>query len=164
VEFKQTGGDYSPDDIAMYFTALRNEANQRGADGGWLVFAVNNKTRRVVGTDYRPQAERLLSLKMQAAENAEPRITFRDTHELGRAGGRELQFEIPATPQNIHIARKGHYYARAGESLTLLELDKPGEIRRQALAQDWTAQVVPGATLDTRRRTSGTMWWTASAD
>jgi len=157
VEFKQTGGDYSPDDIAMYFTALRNEANQRGADGGWLVFAVNNKTRRVVGTDYRPQAERLLSLKMQAAENAEPRITFRDTHELGRAGGRELQFEIPATPQNIHIARKGHYYARAGESLTLLELDKPGEIRRQALAQDWTAQVVPGATLDTRRRTSGTM-------
>lgn len=126
MEFKQTGGDYSPDDIAMYFTARRNEANLRGANGGWLVFAVNNKTRRVVGTDYRPQAERLLSLKMQAAENAEPRITFRDTHELGRAGGRELQFEIPAAPQNTPIARKGHYYARAGESLTLLELDKPG--------------------------------------
>ncbi len=38
----------------MYFTARRYEANLRGTYSGWLVFAVNNKTRRVVGTDYRP--------------------------------------------------------------------------------------------------------------
>jgi ATP-dependent DNA helicase RecG len=44
------------------------------------------------------------------------------------------------------IAWKGHYYARAGESLTALGLDKLDEIRKQTIAQDWTAQLVPGAT------------------
>jgi len=148
VEFKQAGNDYSTDDIGKYFSALANEANLRGADCGWLVFGVNNKTRRVVGTDYRLQAERLHSLKMQIAENAEPRITFRDIHELAHADGRVLLFEVPAAPRGIPIAWKGHYHARAGESLTSLGLDKLDEIRRQTLAQDWTAQVIPGTTLD----------------
>lgn len=147
-EFKQAGNDYSTDDIGKYFSALANEANLRGADCGWLVFGVNNKTRHVVGTDYRPQAERLHSLKMQIAENAEPRITFRDIHELAHADGRVLLFEVPAAPQGIPIAWKGHYHARAGESLTSLGLDKLDEIRRQTLAQDWTAQVIPGSMLD----------------
>lgn len=147
VEFKQAGSDYSTDDIGKYFSALANEANLRGMDGGWLVFGVNNKTRHVVGTDYRPQPERLHALKMQITENAEPRITFRDIHELAHADGRVLLLEIPAAPRGIPIAWKGHYYARAGESLTSLSLDKLDGIRRQTLAQDWTAQVVPDATL-----------------
>lgn len=148
VEFKQASNDYSTDDIGKYFSALANEANLRGAESGWLVFGVNNKTRAVVGTDYRPQEDRLQSLKMQIAENAEPRITFRDIHELHHADGRVLLFQIPAAPRGIPIAWKGHYYARAGESLTSLGLDKQDEIRRQTLAVDWTAQVVPAATLD----------------
>lgn len=148
VEFKQAGSDYSTDDIGKYFSALANEANLRGADAGWLVFGVNNKTRRVAGTDYRPQAERLHALKMQITENAEPRITFRDIHELDHADGRVLLFEIPAAPQGIPIAWKGHYYARAGESLTSLGLDKLDGIRHQTLAQDWTAQTVSAATLN----------------
>ena len=147
VEFKQASDGYSTDDIGKYFSALANEANLRGANGGWLVFGVNNKTRGVVGTDYRPQPERLHSLKLQIAENAEPRITFRDIHELEHVGGRVLMFDIPAAPQGIPIAWKGHYYARAGESLTSLGLDKQDEIRRQTFAQDWTVQEVPGATL-----------------
>lgn len=147
VEFKQAGNDYSTDDIGKYFSALSNEANLHGVECGWLIFGVNNKSRSVVGTDYRPQADRLQSLKMQIAENAEPRITFRDIHELHHADGRVVLFEIPAAPGGIPIAWKGHYYARAGESLTSLGLDKQDDIRRQTLAQDWTAQVVPTATL-----------------
>lgn len=148
VEFKQAGDGYSTDDIGKYFSALANEANLRGAGSGWLVFGVNNRTRRVAGTDYRPQSERLHSLKMQIADSAEPRITFRDIHELAHTEGRVLLFEIPAAPQGIPIAWKGHYYARAGESLISLGLDKLDDIRRQTLAQDWTAQAVTGATMD----------------
>ena len=148
VEFKQANDNFSTDDIGKYFSALANEANLRGAESGWLVFGVNNKTRGVVGTDYRPQEERLQSLKMQIAENAEPRITFRDIHELQHPDGRVLLFQIPAAPRGIPIAWKGHYYARAGESLTSLGLDKLDEIRRQESAVDWTAQIVPAATLD----------------
>jgi ATP-dependent DNA helicase RecG len=148
VEFKQAGNDYSTDRIGEYFSALANEANLRGAESAWLVFGVHNKTRSVVGSDYRPQVERLQSLKMQIAENAEPRMTFRDIHELHHADGRVVLFEVPAAPRGIPIAWKGHYYARAGESLTSLGLDKQDEIRDQTLAGDWTAQLVPDAALD----------------
>ena len=147
VEFKQAGNDYKTDTIGEYFSALANEANLRGVGSAWLVFGVDNKTRRVVGTNYRPEAERLQSLKMQMAENAEPRVTFRNIHELHHDDGRVLLLEVPAAPRGIPIAWKGHYFARAGESLTSLGLDKQDEIRRQTLAQDWSAQWVPGATL-----------------
>ena len=147
VEFKQANNDYKTDTIGEYFSALANEANLRGMDAGWLVFGVYNKTRRVEGTNYRHDVERLQSLKMQMAENAEPRVTFRNIHELHHPNGRVLLMEVPAAPRGIPIAWKGHYFARAGESLTSLGLDKQDEIRRQTLAQDWTAQLVPGATL-----------------
>jgi ATP-dependent DNA helicase RecG len=147
VEFKQAGNDYSTDEIGKYFSALANEANLRGVEAAWLVFGVQNKTRSVVGSDYRLQPERLQSLKMQIAENAEPRMTFRDIHELHHPDGRVILFEIPAAPRGIPIAWKGHYHARAGESLTSLGLNKLDEIRGQTLAQDWTAQPVPAATL-----------------
>lgn len=149
VEFKQAGDGFSTDEIGRYFSALANEANLRSAECAWLVFGVHNATRQAVGTDYRVQPERLQALKMQIAENAAPRITFRAIHELRYGGGcaRVVLFEVPAAPRGIPIAWKGHYYARAGESLTSLGLDKQDEIRGQTLAQDWTAQVVPGATL-----------------
>lgn len=147
VEFKQASNDYSTDDIGKYFSALANEANLRGADAGWLVFGVNNKTRHVVGTDYRTKAEHLQQLKMQITQNSDPRLTFRDIHVLPHSDGRVLLFQIPAAPRGIAISWKGHYYARAGESLVSLGLDKLDEIRNQTLTQDWTAQFVADATL-----------------
>lgn len=147
VEFKQAGNDYDTDRIGEYFSALSNEANLRGADRAWLVFGVSNKTRAVVGSDYRPETERLQGLKNQIAQSAEPSITFRDIHVLQHAGGRVVLFEIPPAPRGIPIAWKGHYFARAGESRTSLGLDKLDEIRQQTLQIDWSAQLVPGATL-----------------
>lgn len=147
VEFKQAGDGYSTDDIGKYVSALANEANLRGVEFGWLVFGVNNRTRGVVGTDYRPEGERLQSLKMQINRDTDPRMTFRDIHELRGENGRVVLFQIPPAPRGIAISWKGHYYARAGESLVPLGLDKLDEIRNQTLAQDWTAQVVADATV-----------------
>ena len=147
VEFKRAGDGYSTSDIGKYFSALANEANLRNEEKAWLIFGVDNDTRQVVGTDYRPEPERLQSLKMQISADTEPSITLRDIHELHTAQGRVLLLEIPAAPQGMPIAWKGHYYARAGESLTHLGLDKLDELRGQVGAADWTAQQVPGATL-----------------
>lgn len=147
VEFKNVGDSYSTTDIGKYFSALANEANLRNQERAWLVFGVDNKTRTVVGSDYRQDSERLHGLKMQIAENSEPSITFRDIHELQTPQGRVVLFEIPAAPMGMPIAWKGHYYARAGESLTHLGLDKLDEIRRQMGAADWSAVVVPDAAL-----------------
>jgi ATP-dependent DNA helicase RecG len=147
VEFKQASKDYSTSDIGEYFSALANEANLRGLERAWLVFGVNNKHRAVVGTDYRPEPARLQSLKMQIAENTEPSITFREIHELAHPGGRVVLLEIPAAPRGMPIAWKGHYYARAGESLIGLGLDKQDEIRQQTISTDWSAEIVPAANL-----------------
>src|SRR5690606_36044333 len=59
-----------------------------------------------------------------------------------------ILFEIPAAPRGMPIACNGHFYARAGESLTNLSLDKIDEIRAQTAMTDWSAQIVPDATLD----------------
>ena len=147
VEFKQAGNDYDTDKIGEYFSALSNEANLRETNAAWLIFGVSDRSRTVVGTDYRPQAERLQSLKMQIAENTEPSITLRNIYELAHADGRVVFLEVPPAPRGMPIAWKGHYYARAGESRTSLGLDKQDEIRGQTLQSDWTAQVIPSASL-----------------
>ncbi|PKM15602.1 MAG: transcriptional regulator [Gammaproteobacteria bacterium HGW-Gammaproteobacteria-2] len=147
VEFKQASNDYNTDAIGEYFSALSNEANLRGAERAWLVFGVNDKSRAVVGSHYRPERERLDSLKGQMAQGTEPSIAFRNIHVLNDPAGRVVLFEIPAAPRGIPIAWKGHYFARAGESRVSLSLDKLDAIRNQTIRQDWTAQVVAGATL-----------------
>jgi len=147
VEFKQAGRDYNTDKIGEYFSALSNEANLRDAEAAWLVFGVNDKTRQVVGTDYRLEPDRLQSLKRQIAQGTEPSVTFREIHELTHKNGRVILMEIPPAPAGIPIAWQGHYFARAGESLVSLGLDKLDQIRRQSLGSDWSAAVVPNATL-----------------
>lgn len=58
-EFKQAGDGFSTDEIGRYFSALANEACLRAEEPAWLVFGVNNRARKVVGTDYRRQTERM---------------------------------------------------------------------------------------------------------
>ena len=147
VEFKEGGAGYSTADIGQYVSALSNEANLRDAEASWLVLGVKNKTRTVIGTPYRPQKERLQSLKNDISNGTEPGITFRNIYELQHPNGRVLLFEIPPAPSGMPIAWNGHYYGRAGESLKALSLDKLDLIRVQEAAFDWTAQVVPDATI-----------------
>ena len=61
VEFKRGGKGFSTGEIGEYFSALANEANLRCLPHAWLVFGVDNKTRKVVGTDYdaSPEAAQL---------------------------------------------------------------------------------------------------------
>lgn len=148
VEFKAAGHDYDTSEIGKYFSALSNEANLRGLVSSWFVFGVDNKTRRIIGTDYRPEKQRLHSLKHQIAQNTDPSISFREIHELITAQGRVILFEIPAAPRGIPIAWNNHYYARNGETLTGLSITKQEEIRAQALADDWSAIVCKEANIN----------------
>lgn len=147
-EFKQAGDNFSTSDIGKYFSALANEANLRNCHSAWLVFGVDNDSKNIIGTDYRPEHERLQSLKIQIANNTDPSITFRNIYEYKDDCGRVILFEIPQAPRGIPIAWKGHYYSRAGESLTSLGLEKQDDIRQQTLGSDWTAGIVPHATLN----------------
>ena len=147
VEFKEADDNYSTDKIGKYFSALSNEANLRDQENAWLVFGVQNSTRTVAGTTYRMERDRLQNTKMQIADDTEPSITFRNVYELDSPLGRVVLFEIPSAPKGIPISWKGHYYARAGESLVALGIDKLDEIRRQTLSLDWSAQVLSGSVI-----------------
>lgn len=145
VEFKRASDGLSTSDIGRYFSALSNEANLRNQASAWLVFGVDNRTRAVVGTDFRPEPDRLQGLKHQIAQGTQPSITLRNIHELHHSGDRVLLFEIPPAPRGMPIAWQGHYYSRSGESLSPLGIGKQDEIRQQTMALDWSAQPVPGA-------------------
>lgn len=98
VEFKEAGRDYDTDRIGRYVCALCNEANLGGADAGWLVFGVRNKTRSVVGTDYRSDPARLNGIKAQVADGTEPSLTFRSIRVVDHPEGRVVLFEVPPAP------------------------------------------------------------------
>ena len=124
---------------------MSNEANLRGQSRAWLVFGVDNKSRKVVGTNFRSKTEHLQNLKYEISQRIEPTITLRNIHVLEEDGKRVILFEIPAAPKGMPIAWSGHYYARAGESLISLGMDKLDEIRQQTLSEDWSAQIVSEA-------------------
>ncbi len=147
VEFKRGRDGFPSSDIGKYVAALANEANLRGRDRAWLVFGIDDKTRTVVGTSYREDAEQLRATMKQLLDGTGG-FTCREIHVLNHAGGRVVLFEVPAAPRGMPIGWNGHYYGRAGESLVALGQDKLDEIRAQTLATDWTAQIVEGANFD----------------
>ncbi len=148
VEFKEANDNFSTPDIGKYFSALANEANLRGGTSGWLVFGVENKRRVVVGTRYRDDHDRRMSLKHQIAQGVDPSTTFADIHMLMHPQGRVILFEVPAAPRGMPIAWQRHLYARDGESLAGLDLAKLDAMRAQGSLEDWSAAVCSKATLD----------------
>lgn len=147
VEFKEANDNFPMSDIGKYFSAIANEVNLRGGEAGWLVFGVHDKTRAVVGTSYRQDLARLMSLKQQITDGIEPATSFRDIHVLSTPQGRVVMFEIPAAPRGMPMAWQGHCYARNHDSLTPLSFVKQDQIRLQDASQDWSAVVCPQATL-----------------
>lgn len=147
LEFKDANDNFSTSDIGKYFSAIANEANLRDRASGWLVFGVSDKTHTIIGTTYREDSNRLMSLKQQIADGVDPSTTFRYIHVLSTPLGRVVMFEIPAAPRGIPIAWHGHYYARNHESLASLALNKLDEIRAQGAADDWSAVICKGATV-----------------
>lgn len=146
VEFKEAKRQYDEDKLGRYFTALANEANLARADAGWIVLGVND-ARQVVGTEYLCEVRNERRFRDTIEQGTRPGSGFRGIHEVLAPGGRVLLMEVPAAPRGIPMAWKGHYYARDGENLVPLSLDKQDEIRHQTLDDDWTAVTVPGATL-----------------
>ena len=147
VEFKKAENNFDFDDLGKYFSALSNEANLRDKGFAWLVFGVHDKTREVLGTSYKNSMKSLQKLKQDLSQHTTDNNTFRDIYELEVEGKRVLMFQIPAAPRGIPMAWQGHFYARRGESLAALDMNKYEEIRRQTVNEDWSKQIADGATI-----------------
>lgn len=151
VEFKIGNKNSSADEIGRYFSALSNEANLRGVDCAWLVFGVDNKTHAAPGSEYPCDANSLNKsggLKAQIVEGTGG-LSFAGVHVLSRGtNSNVIFFQVPAAPQGMPVPWKRHYFARAGENLVALGLEKLDAIRGQGLTLDWTAQTVDGVMVD----------------
>ncbi|WP_096551839.1 RNA-binding domain-containing protein [Ureibacillus thermosphaericus] len=148
LEFKEAKKDFHFDDIGRYFSALSNEANLKGRQEGWLIFGIHDKTREIVGTQYRLERSKLDKLKQEIAMHTSNNITFIEIHELFFSKGRVIMFQIPAAPNGVPVAWKGHYFGRNGESLVPLNIQKIEFIRSQAKNKDWSAEICDGATIN----------------
>lgn len=147
IEFKKAERNFDITELGKYFSALSNEANLRGLDFAWLVFGVEDKSRIVTGTSFKEGQIHLERLKETIAQNLTERISFRDIYEDYEDGKRFLIFKIPAAPRGLPIAWNGQCYGRREESLVSLDPSKYDEIRNQTLYTDWSAVLVPEATL-----------------
>ena len=148
VEFKEAKNNYDFSKLGKYFSALSNEANLCSKPYGWLVFGIKDNDHSIVGTQYRSERKDLDKLKGEIANKTSNRISFIAIHEVNLPEGRVILFQIPSAPKGIPIAFDGHYYARDGEELVPLNIEKIERIRAQATKEDWSAAIVPAATLE----------------
>lgn len=147
-EFKKAENNFDFDDLGKYFSALSNEANLRGLPFAWLVFGYDEKKHEIIGTSYKDGEGALNKLKHDLTNNMSDGQTFREIIPVEVDGKRILMFKIPASPRNIVMKWKGIAYGRDGESLKPLNQSKQDEIRNQTPYRDWSAEIVPNATLD----------------
>jgi len=148
VEFKEARNGYDFTKLGKYFSALCNEVNLMGKSHAWLVFGIENEHHNIVGSQFRSKRKDLDSLKAEIADKTTNRITFIEIHELYPPEGRVVLFQIPAAPRGIPVTFEGHYYGRDGEELVPLNLEEIERIRAQVITEDWSAAIVPNATLE----------------
>lgn len=147
VEFKTAANGFDSNKLGKYFSALSNEANLNGEPCGWLIFGIEDQNRKIVGSNYRKSPSSLEDLKHEIACKTNGRITFKGIYTLQHPQGRVILFEIPAASPGIPTAWEGHYYGREGESLGPLTLNEIERIRSQRLSEDWSAAILPNASL-----------------
>ena len=148
VEFKKAETGFDIDELGKYFSALSNEANLRERECGWIVFGVWDKKHKIIGTSFKDGESALNKLKQDMSQHTSDELIFRDIVPIEVEGKRVLLFKVPASPRNIVMRWKGIPYGRDGESLKPLNQAKQDEIRQQSPLPDWTAQLVPNATIE----------------
>lgn len=147
IELKEAKSDFSFKDLGKYFSALSNEAILRGKQDAWLIFGMDDD-RVACGTSYREgNPANLRSLKKEIADRANNRLTLREIHELRIDGKRVLAFQIPAATPGMPTAFNNAAWAREGESLGPLPIDKYEQIR-QMQRPDWSALEIENATFE----------------
>lgn len=145
VEFKEARLNYSFKDIGKYFSALGNEANIREKKEAWLIFGVDND-KNVVGSGYRKEGG-LQNLKKEIVGGTNERLTFMEIYELYIDKRRIVAFQIPPAMRGIPTTWNGAAYAREGEHVSPLPIDKMDLIRSQ-IGVDWSKQIVEEADLE----------------
>jgi len=110
IEFKENNAH----EIGEYISALSNSACIQDKEFGYIVFGLDDKTHRIVGTKFSPyqKAKGNEDLIPWLSRLLEPRINF-DFYEVTAEGERVVIVKIKAT-QNTPVKFQGIPYIRIG--------------------------------------------------
>ncbi len=145
VEVKEARNTYNFNDIGQYFSALSNEANLHGKQEAWLIFGVADDMS-IVGSNYRNDEKSLHSLKKEIKSHTNQALSFMEIYVLTVFGKRVVMFQIPPAVPGIPTTWNDMAYARVGDNLGPLPMNKMDEIRHQ-IGYDWSKEIVDGATM-----------------
>lgn len=149
-EFKHNNSD--PQSIGEYLSALSNSACLEGQPSGYIVWGIEDGTRNIVGTTFKPRSQKGAGnedLEPWLNKLLAPRVNFR-IFEFEANGLPMVMFEVQAA-NTAPVAFSGRRYIRVGSHKKPLA-EHPEKERQLWLllsgpTQDWTAQICAGATL-----------------
>lgn len=147
-DFKSAKNSFDSKELGEYFSALANEANLRGQPHAWLIFGVEDKEHKIVGSNFRRNRKDLDSLKYEIAKKITNQITFIEIYELFLPEGRVVMFQIPPAPKGMPLAFEETWWGREGESKVKLNIEKIERIRSQTIREDWTSLVVTDSDIE----------------
>lgn len=144
VEYKEAKNNFDFNELGKYFSALSNGANLVNKQYAWRVVGVEDKTHKLVDTNYRRNGN-LNGLKKDITQSTNDNMTFLDIYDFEINGKRVVMFKIPAAI-GIPTTWKGIAYDRNNESLVPLNETKRNIIL-STVNIDWTRQIVEGLTV-----------------
>src|SRR5262245_11065199 len=150
-EFKHNNSD--PQMIGEYLSALSNSAALEGQPFGYIVWGIEDGTRNIVGTSFKPRSQKGVGnedLEPWLNKLLAPKVNFR-IFEFEANGLPVVMFQIQAA-NSAPVAFGGRRYVRVGSHKKPLA-EHPERERQLWLLlsgpmQDWSAQVCDGATLN----------------
>lgn len=132
LEFKKNNSD--PQEIGEYLSALSNSACYHKQPFGYLIYGLEDQTKKIIGTTFKPKNEKKGNQELEnwLATQLNPRIDF-NIYELDLQGKRLVVFRIEAT-KNTPVSFRGSPYIRIGSYKKSLD-DHP-EVERKIWKRD----------------------------
>lgn len=148
-EFKHNND--KPEEIGEYLSAISNGAALHGKKTGYIVWGVESRNHRIVGTTFRPRHKKIGNEELEnwLLRLLHPRIDF-TIHEFSRGELPVVLFEIQAA-NSMPVRFQQEAFIRVGSYKKKLK-DFPEKERKlwQILSRtqvDWSAQVVEDAAV-----------------
>lgn len=151
VEFKRNNSD--PQMIDEYLSALSNSAALERQPFGYIVWGIEDGTRKTVGTSFKPRSQEGVGnedLEPWLNKLLVPKVNFR-IFEFEANGLPVVMFEVQAA-NTVPVAFGGRRYVRVGSHKKPLaehpERERELWLLLSGPVQDWSAQICAEATLN----------------
>ena len=147
LEFKETKVQ-PPEKFGEYISALSNGAALSRKQKAFLLLGIHDKTHEVVGTSYNLHKAlyKGQNLLFWTTRELEPRTNI-EVYEVEHPNGRVVVITIePARSRPVKFCKEG--FIRISGSKTSLNQHPQKEAMLWRAGEDWSAEVVPSATLE----------------